>query len=197
MRECACAVGAWPHPTCVVLPPQVLLRDLGMLYDLEIAGDDKDTLPQPPELQMTVVEHALWSREYLASPQGARLWQYVPHCMNLCAISSQRVCSCVCVWLRSYWQRQLSGFLPVLALPTDLARPAVLPSKGATHTFAIDADLTARIRAFARSNGATLYMVLLAAFNAVLHRCVVGLRLASAPPPPSVLLEHPLRVAPP
>ena len=122
----------------------VLLRDLGVLYDAELAPSHERKPPELPPVEVTVVEHALWMQEFLASAQGTRLWQY--------------------------WQRTLSGFLPVLALPTDFPRPAVLPSQGATHTFTIGPDLTARVREFARRNGATLYMVLLAAFNAVLHR---------------------------
>jgi non-ribosomal peptide synthetase component F len=41
--------------------------------------------------------------------------------------------------------------------------------RGAQHDFALNADLARRLRALAKAGGATLYMVLLAAFELLLH----------------------------
>src|SRR4029077_20080613 len=57
-----------------------------------------------------------------------------------------------------------------LDLPTDRARPAVESYRGARHGFALPAELTTSLNGLARSEGATLFMVLLAAFSVVLSR---------------------------
>ena len=68
-----------------------------------------------------------------------------------------------------YWRERLAG-VPALALPTDRARPAVASHRGATHAFGLPAALTSKLRRLGRQHGATLYMTLLAAFEALLYR---------------------------
>ncbi|MBV9496874.1 MAG: amino acid adenylation domain-containing protein, partial [Acidobacteria bacterium] len=70
----------------------------------------------------------------------------------------------------AYWQQQLAGLPESLDLPTDFSRPAMQSFVGATRTFALDAQLTAQLKRVAERQGATLYMVLLAAFDVLLHR---------------------------
>ena len=72
--------------------------------------------------------------------------------------------------LWSYWQKQLAGELPVIDLPTDRPRPAVQTFNGASHAFKIDPVLTGKLKSVARDQGATLYMLLLASFQMLLHR---------------------------
>src|SRR5205085_9380569 len=62
------------------------------------------------------------------------------------------------------------GAPAALDLPTDRARPAVQSYRGARHGFALPAELTMSLNKLARREGATLFMVLLAAFNVVLSR---------------------------
>ena len=85
-----------------------------------------------------------WQRGLLAGPAGDRLWDY--------------------------WQRKLSGDLPLLALPTDRPRPRVQTYRGALCDFTLDERLSARLRDLARAEGATPYATLLAAFAALLAR---------------------------
>ncbi|MEZ5286492.1 MAG: amino acid adenylation domain-containing protein [Vicinamibacterales bacterium] len=86
----------------------------------------------------------------------------------------------------AYWERQLAG-APALDLPTDHARPPVLGYRGALHTVPWPAGLRARLEARAQEQGATLFMVLLAGFVALLHRytaqtdVVVGVPVADRP----------------
>ncbi len=68
----------------------------------------------------------------------------------------------------SYWQRQLSGSLPVLNLPTDHARPAIQSFSGKHHPLRLPADLTEELRALSQREGATLFMTLLSVFNMLL-----------------------------
>ncbi|MBT2230238.1 non-ribosomal peptide synthetase/MFS transporter [Nonomuraea sp. NEAU-A123] len=69
----------------------------------------------------------------------------------------------------AYWRERLAG-LPPLELPTDFPRPPELTYLGAAHSFAIDPGLVARLDRLGREHGATPYMVLLAAFAALLGR---------------------------
>ena len=69
----------------------------------------------------------------------------------------------------AYWREQLAG-AESLSLPTDHPRPAVASLRGAVHSFDLPAELTRGLRELARQEGATLFMVLLAGFQAVLSR---------------------------
>ncbi len=71
--------------------------------------------------------------------------------------------------LLGYWTRQLAG-VPTLELPTDRPRPAVRGSRGATRPFTLPAELAEGLHALARREGVTPFMVLLAAFQALLLR---------------------------
>ncbi|HVR99769.1 MAG TPA: AMP-binding protein, partial [Thermoanaerobaculia bacterium] len=70
-----------------------------------------------------------------------------------------------------YWRQELSGELPRLALPADRPRPRVQTFRGSARRQEIPPRLAERVRALARSQDATLYTALLAAFAALLHRC--------------------------
>jgi non-ribosomal peptide synthetase component F/acyl carrier protein len=89
-------------------------------------------------------DYVRWQAKMLRSPEGERLW--------------------------SYWRRQLGGELPVLQLPTERVRAPVQTYSGKNHFFKIDERLTGRLNALAKSEGVTLYMVMLAAFHVLLHR---------------------------
>ncbi|HRI53855.1 MAG TPA: AMP-binding protein, partial [Pseudomonadota bacterium] len=68
-----------------------------------------------------------------------------------------------------YWRRQLAE-LPVLQLPTDYPRPAGGSFRGARHPVLLPPELAEGLSALAQREGATLYMALLTAFAALLHR---------------------------
>ncbi|MEU4112178.1 amino acid adenylation domain-containing protein [Streptomyces sp. NPDC027717] len=69
----------------------------------------------------------------------------------------------------SYWQETLAG-APALELPTDRPRPAVFTGRGGAVEVDLPEDLADRVDAYARAHGATRFMVLLAAAQAVLAR---------------------------
>ena len=96
-----------------------------------------------PELPVQYPDFALWQRGWL---QGELLERQL-----------------------GYWRERLQG-LPVLELPTDRARPAVQHYRGAAHSFALPAPLVDGLRALGRREDATLFMVLLAGFKALLAR---------------------------
>ncbi|HEX2167861.1 MAG TPA: condensation domain-containing protein, partial [Longimicrobiales bacterium] len=62
----------------------------------------------------------------------------------------------------AYWRQKLAGVPESLDLPTDHARPSMPNFAGATHDFALDAQVASQLQRLAEQQGATLYMVLLA-----------------------------------
>jgi amino acid adenylation domain-containing protein len=70
----------------------------------------------------------------------------------------------------AYWQGHLGGTLSPLELPTDRPRPAVRRSAGARFFSSIDPILLGKLRSVSSKNGATLFMLLLAAFKTLLYR---------------------------
>ncbi|MDR0281377.1 MAG: amino acid adenylation domain-containing protein, partial [Paucimonas sp.] len=69
-----------------------------------------------------------------------------------------------------YWTAQLGGEQPVLELPTDRPRPAIQQLAGARHAVALEPALVDRLKAVAREQGVTLFMLLLASFQTLLQR---------------------------
>nr|QEO74905.1 condensation domain-containing protein [uncultured bacterium] len=67
------------------------------------------------------------------------------------------------------WRERLAGQEP-LALPTDRPRPAVRSAAGAMVRLDLPADLLAGLKELARSNDATLFMILVAGVQLLLAR---------------------------
>jgi amino acid adenylation domain-containing protein len=70
----------------------------------------------------------------------------------------------------TYWTHKLRGHDGFLELPTDRPRPAVQSHEGAIETFKIGEQLTRALTQLAETHGATLFMVLLSAFQTLLWR---------------------------
>jgi len=62
------------------------------------------------------------------------------------------------------------GEIPVLSMPTDFPRPAVFSFEGSRYGFKLDTAAVKGFKELSSRSGATLYMVLLAAFNILLHK---------------------------
>jgi hypothetical protein len=98
---------------------------------------------EPPELPIQYSDFAKWQRNWL---QGDALKEQV-----------------------SYWTSQLAGAAK-LNLPTDHARPKLRTHRGGHLSFTLPSDLTDRLKKLSNTEGATLFMTLLAAFNVLLFR---------------------------
>ncbi len=72
--------------------------------------------------------------------------------------------------LLDFWRKRLEGAPPVLDLPLDRARSPAPTYGGARVPIAIPADQVARLGTLARRESATLFMVLLSAFQTLLQR---------------------------
>ncbi|HSU13784.1 non-ribosomal peptide synthetase, partial [Longimicrobium sp.] len=118
----------------------VLSGELATLYEAFARGEASPL----PELPVQYADFAMWQRAWLS---GEVLEREI-----------------------AWWRERLEGAPPVLELPTDRARPA-MPGPRAGHVFRVLPPETAeRVRALARREGATLYMVLLAALDLLLAR---------------------------
>ncbi|RKH06911.1 non-ribosomal peptide synthetase/type I polyketide synthase [Corallococcus carmarthensis] len=68
-----------------------------------------------------------------------------------------------------WWKHTLAG-APNLELPTQHPRPPVPSFRGAKHVVRIPRDLLESVKALGRGEDATLFMTMLSAFGALLHR---------------------------
>jgi amino acid adenylation domain-containing protein len=71
---------------------------------------------------------------------------------------------------RSYWRQQLAGAPSSLPLATDHPRPLTLLGPGAARNFTVKGPIVEELKGLARTEATTLFSVLLAAFNVLMHR---------------------------
>src|SRR5262249_46707673 len=117
----------------------VLMSELGALYDAEKDGRDAPLAP----LRLQYADYVHWQGQILAGQGGAR----VGDCGG----------------------PQLAGGAPALSLPTARPRPPLQTYRGAAAGFHIGAEMAARLKALGCRHEATLYAVLLAVFQILLH----------------------------
>ncbi|MEP7010522.1 MAG: amino acid adenylation domain-containing protein [Acidobacteriota bacterium] len=121
----------------------VLVRELGALYDAFSRGESSPLRPLP----IQYADFAAWQRSELSGP----------------ALEE-----------RLAWWRDLliggRGELPVLELPLDRPRPPFQRFHGAKLPVVFPTGLTESLRGLGNRNGATLFMILLAGFETLLHR---------------------------
>ncbi|MGB8495404.1 MAG: amino acid adenylation domain-containing protein [Candidatus Acidiferrum sp.] len=70
----------------------------------------------------------------------------------------------------SYWKEELAGAPTKLELPADKPRPAMQSFRGATEIFELPKELREKLKSIGLQEQATLFMTLVAAFMALLHR---------------------------
>jgi amino acid adenylation domain-containing protein/non-ribosomal peptide synthase protein (TIGR01720 family) len=118
----------------------VLIDEFIRCYDAFDAGAQPQLAPLPIQYS----DYALWQRRWLEAGEQARQLHY--------------------------WQAQLGDEHPVLELPTDHPRPAMPSYRGTRYEFAVEGQLAEQLRATAQKHNITLFMLLLGAFNVLLHR---------------------------
>ena len=72
--------------------------------------------------------------------------------------------------LLAYWRQRFSGYQGLLELPADRSRPPLPSFRGGRRRRALPGSLVAALKSLARAHAASLFMVLLAAFAALLQR---------------------------
>lgn len=70
----------------------------------------------------------------------------------------------------AYWLNQFHGDIPVLDIPADYERPAIRYYEGESFEFLIPEHLKQRLSQMEEDTGATLYMILLAAYTILLSK---------------------------
>jgi amino acid adenylation domain-containing protein len=118
----------------------ILVKEMATLYEAFLNGADS---PLPP-LRIQYADFAVWQREWL---QGEVLETQL-----------------------SYWKRQLADHPSDLQLPIDHPRSSTQSFRGATETLVMPTALTESLKALGQREGATPFMILMAAFKTLLHR---------------------------
>jgi hypothetical protein len=119
----------------------VMLNDLCSFYQAAVM---KRPASLPP-LAIQYADYSFWQRNWL---QGEVLAKQL-----------------------TYWKKQLAGAPPLLALPTDQARPPVQTYRGAMLETTLPKGLAEGLGALGRQQGATMFMTLLAGFECLMHYC--------------------------
>ncbi|HEV2735654.1 MAG TPA: amino acid adenylation domain-containing protein, partial [Longimicrobiaceae bacterium] len=122
----------------------VLFREVEVLYEAYREGRESPL----PELAVQYADYAVWQREQL---RGEALERQL-----------------------GFWKEQLRGAPELLELSTDRPRPAAQSFRGANEHVQLPAEVLEKLRALGRQEGATLYMVVLGAFQALLCRYGAG-----------------------
>ncbi|NIF29958.1 amino acid adenylation domain-containing protein [Pantoea sp. Tr-811] len=118
----------------------VMVDELVRLYDGFSQGKDV-TLP---DLPIQYADYAIWQRRWMeAGEQNRQL---------------------------AFWKEQLGDEQPVLELHTDRPRPAVASGAGASIGISLPDELVESLKQCAQQQGTTLFMLLLASFQVLLHR---------------------------
>jgi amino acid adenylation domain-containing protein len=118
----------------------IFFQELAALYEAF-----KEGRPSPlPELSVQYADYAAWQRTYL---QGKVLEEQL-----------------------NYWREHLQGAPPLLELPSERPRPEARTFAGAYEAISLAPDMGSAIKEFSQKEGATPFMVLLAAFNVLLSR---------------------------
>ncbi|MCK4258406.1 MAG: amino acid adenylation domain-containing protein [Halanaerobiales bacterium] len=97
-----------------------------------------------PELRIQYKDFAVWQNEFLQSEK----------------LKEQE----------EYWLDQFAGELPVLNLPIDYKRPALMDFAGDFIEFAFNAEETEKLNDLVFDQDVTLFMILLAAYNVLLAK---------------------------
>ncbi|WP_244237973.1 non-ribosomal peptide synthase/polyketide synthase, partial [Corallococcus terminator] len=118
----------------------ILVRELVALYSALASGQT----PALPPLPLQYADFAAWQRQRM---QGELLATQL-----------------------AWWKEQLAGAPPLLRLPTDRTRPAVQTFTGEQLSVRLPRKLAGGVHAVAKLEGATPFMVLLAAYQLLLSR---------------------------
>jgi amino acid adenylation domain-containing protein len=118
----------------------VFIQEIATLYNTFL--DEQET--PLTDLPIQYADYAVWQREWLSGDE----------------LESQL----------AYWKSQLSGELPIIQLPLDHPRPAVLTFNGGDLTALLPHELAGALKALSREEGVTLFMAGLAIFQTLLHR---------------------------
>ncbi|MGW5739774.1 amino acid adenylation domain-containing protein, partial [Streptomyces sp. NPDC055261] len=126
-----------------------LARDLAEAYEARTAGSTPGWAPLPVQY----ADYALWQRELLGDESDAD------------SVLSRQI---------TYWKNHLADLPEQLSLPADRPRPAVASFRGGQVRLDVAPEVHAGLNGLARETGASVFMVVRAAFTALLSRMGAG-----------------------
>lgn len=118
----------------------LFIEELLELYEGMKRGQKVELLP----VKSSYLDFLNWQNNFLATPEANKMFEY--------------------------WQKHLPTAIPVLNLPTDKPRPSVQTHNGASEFFVLDEELSKAVHDLAKDKGMTVFMILLSAYYALLHR---------------------------
>ena len=118
----------------------VFFQEFGQLYNARASGRDAALPPLPIQF----ADYTIWQRGRL-TPE----------------LKESQL---------GYWREALRGGPDTVELPTDRPRPTAASGRGATEWYAIDGEVTSRLRELCRSEQATTFMGVVTLINVLLAR---------------------------
>ncbi|MBK5560191.1 amino acid adenylation domain-containing protein [Pseudomonas sp. TH05] len=119
---------------------QVMVDEWMQGYAERMNGQASGLLPLP----IQYLDYAHWQRQWLEAGERERQL--------------------------TYWVEQLGRAPVVLEMPTDYPRPALQSYRGARYEVTLDESLSHALQHLAQQHNVTLFMLLLASFQTLLHR---------------------------
>jgi len=119
---------------------ELFFNELSELYNASL----EHRAPQLPELHIQYIDFAVWQRNHFTD-----------------TIIRKQL---------DYWRGALSNIPDTSSFPTDYIRPSEVSYKGAAYYYTIPTEIHYLLKELTRKHDVTLFVVLLTAFQVVLHR---------------------------
>jgi amino acid adenylation domain-containing protein len=118
----------------------ILQQEIALLYAAYVQGQESPLREMP----LQYADYTVWQVQWLSGEIFARQMEY--------------------------WKGQLAGMPEFLELPTDMPRPAAPQHRGSTETVTICREYWDELKSFSRQKGASVFMTVLAIYQALLSR---------------------------
>jgi natural product biosynthesis luciferase-like monooxygenase protein len=119
---------------------ELILAELGPIYQALLRGEAYRFSTEAGRYR----DYIVWQQRMLTRDQGLKL--------------------------KTFWHEHLKGKLPITELQSPRVRPSVQTYRGSSWQFRIDSNVTGVISAQAKALGVSLYSMLLAGFEILIHR---------------------------
>src|SRR5437588_445282 len=118
----------------------ILQQEMALLYAAYVRGQESPL----QEMPLQYAEYTLWQLQWLEGEVFVRQMEY--------------------------WKNQLAGMPEFLELPTDKPRPAIPQHRGSAEAATIPREYWEKMKLFARQEGASVFMTVLAIYQMLLSR---------------------------
>lgn len=119
----------------------VLKQEFSLLYESYKKGIEYDLKP----LKLQFKDYVIWHHKLISDDKRSQV-------------------------LKEFWKNQLSGEFSIVKLPFDRAKKYPISPKSGKYRIAVNETVTERLRALAKEQNSSLFMLLLAALNLLIYR---------------------------